>query len=172
MSRLSSMASPATPFFDLEAEPFNSRHGEQKMRPHRVVFLLTMICAAIPDSAQSLCELVPAAIVQSTLGIPVTLAAAPTTQGGNGCDYKGASTGPITITVTADAISDAGMHKRPFLTSACIASAPPRSSSPASAMPPTTISNRAGRSLNTPALTSPSNPSSSAPRARSSTSSL
>jgi hypothetical protein len=71
-----------------------------------------MICAAISASAQSLCQLVPAAVVQSTLGIPVSLTAAPNTQGGNGCDYKGASTGPITI--TANAISDAGIYKTIF----------------------------------------------------------
>jgi hypothetical protein len=59
-----------------------------------------------------LCELVPAAVVQSPLGIPVTLTAAPNTQGGNGCDYKGASNGPITL--TADTISDAGVYKTIF----------------------------------------------------------
>jgi hypothetical protein len=82
------------------------------MRSYRLALLVTLTCAAIPASAQSLCELVPAAVVQSTLGIPVTLTAAPNTQGGNGCDYKGISTGPITI--TADTISDAGMYKTIF----------------------------------------------------------
>jgi hypothetical protein len=105
---------PAHSVFDLESDPLNRRSGEQKMRSNQVALLVTIICAAIPASAQSLCELVPAAVVQSTLGISVTLTAAPNTQGGNGCDYKGASTGPITL--TADTISDAGMY-----TSACIA---------------------------------------------------
>ncbi len=82
------------------------------MRFHQVALLVAMTCAAIPATAQSLCELVPAAVVQSTLGISVTLTAAPNTQGGNGCDYKGASTGPITI--TADTVSDAGIYKTIF----------------------------------------------------------
>jgi len=82
------------------------------MRFHQAALLVAIACAAIPASAQSLCELVPAAVVQSTLGIPVTLTAAPNTQGGNGCDYKGASTGPITL--TADTISDAGIYKTIF----------------------------------------------------------
>src|ERR1017187_9704748 len=103
------------------------------MRNNQVALLVTMICAVIPASAQSLCELVPAAVVQSTLGISVTLTAASNTQGGNGCAYKGASTGPLTL--TADTISDAGIYKTIF-DHACIAWAPPSSSSPASAMPP------------------------------------
>ena len=82
------------------------------MRSHRLALLVTLTCAAIPATAQSLCDLVPAAVVQSTLGISVTLTAAPDTQGGNGCDHKGASTGPITL--TADTISDAGVYKTIF----------------------------------------------------------
>ena len=82
------------------------------MRSHRLALLITLTCAAIPATAQSLCDLVPAAVVQSTLGISATLTAAPNTQGGNGCDYKGASTGPITL--TADTISDAGVYKTIF----------------------------------------------------------
>src|SRR5208337_270150 len=34
---------------------------------------------------------------------------APNMEGGNGCDYKGASAGPITL--TADSIADGGMYK-------------------------------------------------------------
>ena len=82
------------------------------MRSHQIALLVTMMCAAIPASAQNLCDLVPPAVVQSTLGISVTLTAAPNTQGGNGCDYKGASAGPLTL--TADAISDAGIYKTIF----------------------------------------------------------
>ena len=82
------------------------------MRSHRLALLVTLTCAAIPATAQSLCDLVPAAVVQSTLGISATLTAAPNTQGGNGCDYKGASTGPITL--TADTISDTGVYKTIF----------------------------------------------------------
>ena len=75
-----------------------------------IAWLLT--CAAIPASAQSLCELVPAAVVQTTLGISANLTATPDTHGGNGCDYKGTSTGPLTI--TADTISDEGLYKTIF----------------------------------------------------------
>ena len=82
------------------------------MRSHRLALLVIIACTAIPASAQSLCDLVPAALVQSTLGLSATLTAAPNTQGGNGCDYKGASTGPITL--TADSISDAGIYKTIF----------------------------------------------------------
>jgi hypothetical protein len=82
------------------------------MRSHRLALLVALICAAIPASAASLCDLVPAAVVQSTLGISATLTAAPNTQGGNGCDYKGVSSGPITL--TADTISDAGVYKTIF----------------------------------------------------------
>jgi hypothetical protein len=71
-----------------------------------------LTCAAIPASAQSLCDLVPAAVVRSTLGISVTLTATPNSQGGNGCDYKGTSTGPITV--RADTISDTGVYKTIF----------------------------------------------------------
>src|SRR5271155_1207683 len=82
------------------------------MRSHHLALFVTLTCAAIPATAQSLCDLVPAAVVQSTLGISATLTAAPDTQGGNGCDYKGASTGPITL--TAASISDAGVYKTIF----------------------------------------------------------
>jgi hypothetical protein len=82
------------------------------MKSHRLAILVALTCAAIPACAQSLCDLVPAAVVQSTLGIPAPLTAAPNTEGGNGCDYKGASTGPITI--TADTVSDAGVYKTIF----------------------------------------------------------
>jgi hypothetical protein len=71
-----------------------------------------LICGAIPASAQSLCDLVSAAIVQSTLGISVPLNATPNTQGGNGCDYKGAATGPTTV--IADTVSDSGMYRTIF----------------------------------------------------------
>jgi len=87
------------------------------MRLHRPLLLVLLIAvvrigASIPAAAQSLCGLVPAATVQSTLGITASLTATPNTEGGNGCDYKGASTGPITI--TADAISDTGIYKTIF----------------------------------------------------------
>jgi len=85
---------------------------ERKMRSYRLALLVTLTCAANPACAQSLCELVPAAAVQSTLGISSTLAAAPNTQGGNGCDYRGAAAGPVTL--TADTVSDDGMYKTIF----------------------------------------------------------
>jgi hypothetical protein len=75
-----------------------------------ILFLVTG--ASIPAAAQSLCDLVPPATVKSTLGITVSLTATPNTEGGNGCDYKGASTGPITI--RADALSDTGIYKTIF----------------------------------------------------------
>src|ERR1039458_9936713 len=110
--RQSRIATDAQAVFDLESDQLNRRRGAQKMRSHQVALLVSMTCAAIPASAQSLCELVPAAVVQSTLGISVTLTAASNTQGGNGCAYKGASTGPLTL--TADTISDAGIYKTIF----------------------------------------------------------
>jgi hypothetical protein len=42
------------------------------MRFYRLALLVTLTCAAIPASAASLCGLVPAAIVQSSLGISAT----------------------------------------------------------------------------------------------------
>jgi hypothetical protein len=51
------------------------QESAEKMRSHRLALLLALPCAAIPATAQSLCGLVPAAVVQSTLGIPATLTA-------------------------------------------------------------------------------------------------
>ena len=153
----------------LVLESSHLARGERKMRFHQAALLVAIACAAIPASAQSLCELVPAAVVQSTLGIPVTLTAAPNTQGGNGCDYKGASTGPITL--TADTISDAGIYKTIFDQRLHSLGPTQQLVSGVGDAPPTTTSNSNSRSPNTPASTSPGNPSSSAPRVRSSISS-
>jgi hypothetical protein len=49
------------------------------MRSERLALLVALTSAAIPATAQSLCDLVPAAVVQSTLGISATLTAAPNT---------------------------------------------------------------------------------------------
>jgi len=65
--------------------------------------------SAIPISAQSLCDLVPASVVQSTLGITTPLKATPDTEGGNGCDYKGMAAGPIWI--KADDTDYSGIYK-------------------------------------------------------------
>jgi hypothetical protein len=65
--------------------------------------------SAIPISAQSLCDLVPASVVQSTLGITAPLKATPDTEGGNGCDYKGMAAGPIWI--KADDTDYSGIYK-------------------------------------------------------------
>jgi hypothetical protein len=64
---------------------------------------------AIPASALSLCDLVPASVVQSTLGITTPLTATPNTDGGNGCDYKGKAAGPIWI--KADDTDYTGIYK-------------------------------------------------------------
>lgn len=87
------------------------------MMSHRLLLVAVLAGAAVSvsarsASAQNFCDLVPAAAVQSTLGISATLTATANTQGGNGCDYKGASTGPITI--TADSVSDTGIYKTIF----------------------------------------------------------
>jgi sugar lactone lactonase YvrE len=39
----------------------------------------------------------PASAVQSALGLATPLTATPDTDGGNGCDYKGAAPGPIVV---------------------------------------------------------------------------
>jgi hypothetical protein len=62
---------------------------------HRMLLLAVLAGAVVsvsagPASAQSLCDLVPAAVVQTTLGIPATL------------------------TATANAISDTGLYKTIF----------------------------------------------------------
>jgi hypothetical protein len=65
--------------------------------------------SSIPLTAQSFCDLVPAAVVQSTLGITTPLIATPNTDGGNGCDYKGKAAGPIWV--KADDTDYTGMYK-------------------------------------------------------------
>jgi hypothetical protein len=81
---------------------------------NRLAFPLALAAAALmetPATAQSFCDLVPASLVQSTLGIP-GLTAAPNTEGGNGCDYKAMAAGPITI--IADATEDSGLYSMVF----------------------------------------------------------
>jgi hypothetical protein len=70
------------------------------------LFLLTLAAPAASATAQSFCDLLPAAVVQSTLGISTTLTATPNTEGGNGCDYKGAAVSPIIV--MADTSDDTG----------------------------------------------------------------
>ena len=74
-----------------------------------IAFLAAVAVSAIPIRAQSLCDLVPAAAVQSTLGITTPLKATPNTDGGNGCDYKGMAAGPIWI--KADDTDYTGIYK-------------------------------------------------------------
>jgi hypothetical protein len=77
--------------------------------------IIVLLAAAIPApslAAQSFCDLVPAAAVQAALGLSTPLTATPDTQGGNGCDYKGAAPGPITV--KADTSDDSGMYRTIF----------------------------------------------------------
>ena len=74
-----------------------------------VVAVVACVVFAIPVSAQSLCDLVPASVVQSTLGISTPLTATPNAEGGNGCDYKGKAAGPIWI--KADDTDYTGIYK-------------------------------------------------------------
>jgi hypothetical protein len=67
---------------------------------------------AICAQAQSLCDLLPAPAVKATLGLTGDLSAKPNTEGGNGCDYKGAAVGPTTV--IADSSDDGGMVKMIF----------------------------------------------------------
>jgi hypothetical protein len=74
-----------------------------------------LFAAAIPATsltAQSLCDLLPASAVQSALGLSTPLTATPNTQGGNGCDYKVASPGPIVV--MADTADDSGFTQTYF----------------------------------------------------------
>jgi hypothetical protein len=73
------------------------------------VFLAIGVLSAIPMHALSLCDLVPASVVQSTLGITTPLTATPNTEGGNGCDYKGMAAGPIWV--KADDTDYTGIYK-------------------------------------------------------------
>jgi hypothetical protein len=71
--------------------------------------LVTCVITAIAMQAQGLCDLVPASVVQSTLGITTPLTATPNTEGGNGCDYKVKAAGPIWI--KADDTDYTGIYK-------------------------------------------------------------
>jgi len=62
--------------------------------------------------AQSLCDVLPASAVKSTLGLTGDLSSKPNTEGGNGCDYKGAAIGPTTV--IADSSDDAGIFRTIF----------------------------------------------------------
>jgi hypothetical protein len=81
----------------------------------KLAFFLALTSAGVftaSAAAQSFCDLVPASVVQATLGTSTTLTATPNTQGGNGCDYKGMEAGPVTI--TADSSDDSGIYKTIF----------------------------------------------------------
>jgi len=56
---------------------------------------------------QSLCDLIPAATVKTTLTLTGNLTATPNREGGNGCDYK--LDGALAIAVTADSSDASGM---------------------------------------------------------------
>jgi hypothetical protein len=80
-----------------------------RLKSSLAAVLSAVAVAAIPMHAQSLCDLVPASVVQSTLGITTPLKATPNTDGGNECDYKGMAAGPIWV--KADDTDYTGIYK-------------------------------------------------------------
>jgi len=80
-----------------------------RIKPSFALVVAIGVLSAVPVTAQSLCDLVPASVVQTTLGIATPLTATPNTEGGNGCDYKGKAAGPIWI--KADDTDYTGIYK-------------------------------------------------------------
>jgi hypothetical protein len=66
-----------------------------------VVAMSGALLGAGSVTAQSFCDLVPAAAVKSALGITANLAAKPNMQGGNGCDYAAGGDGPAAVVADA-----------------------------------------------------------------------
>jgi hypothetical protein len=66
---------------------------------------------AIPASAQSFCDLVPAPAVSTALGVP-NLTAKPNMTGGNGCDYRTKPGAPLAV--RADSSDYADIYKTIF----------------------------------------------------------
>ena len=84
-------------------------------RANTFVSSFALICAtllATPAIAQNFCDLVPAAIVKSTLGLTDKLSAKPKGDGMPGCQYKGSTPGPFTL--VADASDASGMRGTMF----------------------------------------------------------
>jgi hypothetical protein len=76
----------------------------------RLAFVVAIgAVSATPLAAQSLCDLVPASVVQSTLGIATPLTAKPNPEAGNGCDYRGMARRAIWI--TANETDYSGIYK-------------------------------------------------------------
>jgi len=72
------------------------------------------MCTALatPAIGQSFCDLVPAAVVKSTLGLTDKLAAKRETEGSTGCQYKSSAPGPIIL--IAHASDASGMRGTMF----------------------------------------------------------
>jgi len=73
-------------------------------------FLFALMCTALlatPAVAQNFCDLVPATVVKTTLGVTDKLVAKPMTEGGNGCHYMQNGHGPVLL--VADTSDAAGM---------------------------------------------------------------
>jgi hypothetical protein len=63
----------------------------------RLAVLLLFVSPLACASAQSLCDVLPAAEVKATLGLAGNLTPKPDTDGGNGCDYSLDTPGNITV---------------------------------------------------------------------------
>ncbi len=72
--------------------------GPQKTTALLCILTLTCaILAATPATAETFCDLVPAAAVKTALGITVNLSAKPSDQVGTGCLYREDAPGPVTV---------------------------------------------------------------------------
>lgn len=76
-----------------------------KTLPFVVLFGLTCsVFFATPAFAQNFCDLVPASVIKSNLGLTNKLEAKPITTGGNGCHYIENNKAPVPVVVdTSDA---------------------------------------------------------------------
>ena len=72
-----------------------------------IISLTAGVLFSLPATAQSLCDLIPAATVKSTLSLKEALVASPNTEWGNGCDYN-VPQGKEPV-VSADSSEDTGM---------------------------------------------------------------
>jgi hypothetical protein len=83
----------------------------------RIITLLPLLALSLASSptsasAQSFCDLLPAATVKAALGLTGNLTAKPDTDGGNGCDYTLDTPGPTTV--IADSSDYKGIIKTMF----------------------------------------------------------
>jgi hypothetical protein len=77
-----------------------SSAGPHKTNAPICIFLFTLTCAmlaATPATAETFCELVPAAAVKAALGITENLTAKPSDAAGTGCLYREDAPGPVTL---------------------------------------------------------------------------